>query len=75
MWQELRQAWPSLLVLAGASIILAVLTNWYPEHVNARVQHALLALPVFGVLIAVAGAFVFRADQEGGRFRFFAERP
>ena len=60
-WQHLRQSGWLMILLTSLSIAAVI---GIPESVG------ILLTPVLAVLM---GAFVFRADQEGHRFRFFVE--
>ena len=72
LWQEARQARPTMLVLLVAVIVLIVFAS---GGTGTWIGFYGLDLWMFAmVLIAMVGACVFLSEQEGRRYRFFAEQ-
>ncbi|HEX5447045.1 MAG TPA: hypothetical protein VFW87_24735, partial [Pirellulales bacterium] len=67
-WQEARQSGVVLGALLTVGLLLST-SNW-----AAAGPHSPLSVPIATLIFALLGACVFLADQEGGQFRYFAER-
>ena len=70
LWQQWRQSWWQMLLIALISIIV---TLWwhFAVLIGKPTGPSAVELPML-VSAALMGSFVFRGDQESSRFRFFA---
>lgn len=67
-WQEARQSGLIVGALLTVGLLLSTI-NWASVG-----PHSPLSVPIATLIFALLGSCVFLADQEGGQFRYFAER-
>jgi len=73
LWQQCRQSARMMPVVAGVTLLLALVLAWHWVITGYRGHNLFLVAVATTCAVSLIGSCTFLADQQGYSFRFFAE--